>query len=267
MLMEKTGYFSYPGPRHVLEFMPEYFNFFNEEAIWRSFNHPLARHIGLLIQFEGIPRLRNVGLLALQRRMTTWAFEQTARGRFPAPSPSFEGERVVEMIADRLTAKAGLADSSISRRHPVNILNHGSHVVGNLPENCAVETSGWFVDDRIETDTNLELPENIRQLVLPFARNQQHIVDAARIGSREALFEAFINDPVCRFIEDDAAVENLMLNMLYHERAWLPQFEGAVPSAEELRRSGKYATEEDLRSGKVLYPPREQLRNKAYFPG
>jgi alpha-galactosidase len=266
MLMEQTGYFPYPGPRHVLEFMPEYFNHFNEEAMWRVFNHPLARHIGLLIQFEGIPRLRDVGLLALQRRMVTWVFEQTARGRIPAPSPSFEGERVVEMIADRLTAKAGLAGSSLTRRHPVNVLNHGCRVVGNLPENCAVETAGFFADDRIETDTNINLPENILKLVLPFALNQQRIVDAAQRGSREALLDALANDPVCRFIEDGEAVENLMLNMLHHERSWLPQFEGSFPTEQELRRSGQYATKEDLRRGKVLYPPREQLRKKSYFP-
>jgi len=266
MLMNRYGYLPYPGSRHVLEFMPEYYNFFNAEALWKAYNKPIIRNIQSLIQYEGIPKLRSVKLLERQRKSVIKGFKAVASGLFPAPKPTFEGERVVEMIADRMASRAGSQSGTIRRYHPVNVLNTGKTVVVNLPENCAVETPGWFENGIIKTREGAVLPDALHVLVKPFAENQQRVVDAAMTGDIEKLYEAFVNDPVCAFIEDDAAVRDMMLNMLHYERQWLPQFTG------NLEKAGKpvlkiYPDDLDASHLKdVKFPPKPSISAKAVFP-
>ncbi len=269
MLLKEFGYFPYPGSRHVLEFMPQYFNYFNAEEVWRSYNKPFIKHIPPLIQYEGIPRLRGVKLLEVQRKLAIFGFRAVSRGMLPAPSATFEGERVVEMIADRILSGTEEYGRSQKRLHPVNVINTGGQIVPDLPENSAIETTGFFENGRIETRRNIRLPDNILSLIRPFAENQQRVVDAAFSGEPDKLFDAFINDPVCAFIEDDEAVRNMMLNMLYYQKRWLPQFRDRIPSASDLGKLAHCIEPYELESslaGKVKYPPRASLTYKAVFP-
>ena len=269
MLLKELGYFPYPGSRHVLEFMPEYFNYFNAEAVWRAYNRPVIRHIPPLIQYEGIPRLRGVKLLENQRKLVILAFKAIAKGLLPAPSPTFEGERVVEMIADRINSMAGAHDKNLQRFHPVNVINTGRHIVSNLPENSAVETSGFFENARIETRHNAQLPNEILNLVRPFAENQQRVVDAALSGDPDKLLEAFIKDPVCTFIEDNHVVKDMMLNMLHYQMKWLPQFKDSIPSSSDIGRLAHHIDSSELKNSlarQVKYPPKASLSSKAVFP-
>jgi alpha-galactosidase len=266
MLMKRYGYFPYPGSRHVLEFMPEYYNFFNAEAVWKAYNKSLIRNIQSLIQYEGIPKLRSVKLLERQRKTVIAGFKAVAAGLFPAPGPTFKGERVVEMIADRMASRAGLQSETLRRYHPVNVLNTGKTVVTNLPENCAVETAGWFENGIIETKKGTVLPEALLALIKPFAENQQRVVDAAITGDIEKLYEAFVNDPVCAFIEDEDAIRDMVLNMLHYEKQWLPQFRENLEKAGRQRRT---ITSEDIDASKlktVKYPPGPRISAKAVFP-
>jgi alpha-galactosidase len=269
MLLKKFGYFPYPGSRHVLEFMPEYFNFFNSEAVWRAYNRPVIRNIPFLIQYEGIPMLRGVKLLENQRKLVVLGFRAIARGILPSPSPTFEGERVVEMIADRITSRLSANDKNLQRFHPVNVINTGRRTVSNLPENCAVETSGFFENGKIETRHNTRLPDEILGLVKPFAENQQRVVDAAFTGSPEKLLEAFVKDPACAFIEDNDAVEDMMQNMLHYQQKWLPQFKDSIPSPSVIRRLSFHIDSSELKgpqARQVKYPPKATLLSKAVFP-
>ncbi len=269
MLLEKFGYFPYPGSRHVLEFMPGYFNYFNAKDVWRSYNRPFIKHIPPLIQYEGIPRLRGVKLLEIQRRLAILGFRAVARGMLPAPSTTFEGERVVEMIADRILSRTGECSKSQKRLHPVNVINTGGQIMPDLPHNCAVETTGFFENGRIETRRNIHLPDDILCLIRPFAENQQRVVDAAFSGDPDMLFEAFINDPVCAFIEDDEALRDMMLNMLHYQKRWLPQFRDRILSVSDMGKLAHCIEPYELkgpRAKEVKYPPRMSLSNKAVFP-
>jgi alpha-galactosidase len=153
--------------------------------------------------------------------------------------------------------------------HPVNVINTGGQIVADLPHNCAVETTGFFENGRIETRRNTRLPDNILRLVRPFAENQQRVVDAAFSGDTDKLFDAFRNDPVCAFIEDDEALRNMMLNMLHYQKRWLPQFRDCIPSSSDMRKLSHYIEPYELkglRAKEVKYPPRTSLSNKAVFP-
>ena len=44
-LLQKHGYFCYPGSRHIAEFMPEYYNFFNRLEIAKKWKMPKLRWV------------------------------------------------------------------------------------------------------------------------------------------------------------------------------------------------------------------------------
>jgi hypothetical protein len=249
--------------------MPEYFNYFNAEAVWRAYNRPVIRNIPSLIQYEGIPKLRGVKLLENQRKLAILGFKAIARGMLPVPTPVFKGERVIEMIADRVYSQVGSHDKNLQRFHPVNVINTGRRTISTLPENCVVETAGFFENGKIETRHNAQLPDKIQNFVRPFAENQQRVVDAAFSGDPEKLLDAFINNPVCAFIEDEDAIRDMMMNMLYYQKKWLPQFKDCIPTH---RTIGKLKHHIDLselkgsRAGQVKYPPKAYLSSKAVFP-
>ncbi len=269
ILLKEFGCFPYPGSRHVLEFMPEYFNYFNAEAVWRTYNRPLIRNIPSLIQYEGIPKLREVKLLEKQRKLAILGFKAVARGILPPPAPTLEGERVIEMIEDRLHSQNGSNDKSLHNFHPVNVTNTGRRIIPNLPENCAVETSGFFENGKLKTRHDVRLPENILNLVRPFAENQQRVVDAALSGDPGKLLDAFINDPVCAFIENDDAIRDMMLNMLHYQKRWLPQFKDCITTNSRIEKLKHHITPAELkgsRAQQVKYLPKAHLSNKAIFP-
>jgi alpha-galactosidase len=269
MLLKEFGYFPYPGSRHVLEFMPEYFNYFNAEAVWQAYNRPFIRNIPSLIQYEGIPKLREVKLLENQRKLAILGFKAVARGILPSPAPTFEGERVIEMIADRVRSRAGSHDRNLQHFHPVNVINTDRRIISNLPENCVVETAGFFENGKIESRYNAQLPDKIQNLVRPFAENQQRVVDAAFSGDPEKLFDAFINDPICAFVEDEDAIRDMLLNMLHYQKKWLPQFKDCIPTHSSIGKLKHYIDLSELKGFRALqvkYPPKAQLSSKAVFP-
>lgn len=269
-LLKDFGFYPYPGARHIVEFIPEYFNYYNRVAIWKYYSPGISKYIDALVQFTGIPKLRNVALLEKQRRLVLWAFRQIARGNLPCPGPSLKGERTVEMIVDRMKSLSGVYIEEPYRYHPVNVLNQGKKIVLNLPENCILESTGYFKDDQINVINMGAMPTEIYNLVHVHAENTQKFVDAAVSGDPDTLLIALLADPACQFIEDNDAIEDMMWNMLYYEQEWLPNFKESIPSIDELKKRKKFVTEKDLRgkrrARKVKWPPRAELHSQAYFP-
>lgn len=247
-LLQGHGYFPYPGSRHLAEFLPEYYNYFNH------------RHAA---KYWGMPKLRNVKLLRRLRHMALWGYRRVAKGHLlRLVKPTKKGERAIEMTIDH-------RDSNPTP-HVVNLPNTGQRLVSNLPENCVLEVPGRFRDGTIEGDGAGPLPGSIHPLVQVHAANQQKFVDAALSGDPDQLLAALLADPMCAFIEDPDSVEDMMYHMLYYEREWLPAFAESVPSYEDLQKRKQFVSKEDLRkkrrARKVQYPPKPSLRVKAYFP-
>ena len=240
-LLGKHGLFPYPGSRHVAEFIPRYYNFFN-----------------YLKSPFGITVIRDVQALDASHKWTVLRFVAMSRDWYKnrLPIPHEEGEKAMKMTIDW---KHGIPD-----HHVVNIPN--DNLIPNLPSNCIVEVPGYFDNGRIKGVPVGSLPSEIAKIVRTHAENQRPIVEAALKGDKGLLLEVLLNDPMCQFIEDPDGIEDMMNLMLYYQKRWLPDFEDTL-SEEELRER-RWIPPEELTTkekvSRVEYPPRETLRAKAW---
>lgn len=252
-LLEKHEFYCYPGSRHIAEFLPEYYNFFNRLDC--------AKHWKMT-------KLRPVGLLRFARRAVLWYYRQLARGWLPCPSPSIKGERIIEMVVDWLQSKAGVYVDP-PRYHPVNIPNTGQHLVSNLPEWAILEVTGYFEDGHVKAIRTGEMPKGIVEMVRLHTENTPKFVEAATSGDPNKLLKALLADPMCYFIENEDVIEDMMWNMLYYQRRWLPMFKESIPSLKDVQNLKHCITEKDIRKKKhakrVKWEPAPELRKKAFF--
>ncbi|MBD3188572.1 hypothetical protein GF325_17205 [Candidatus Bathyarchaeota archaeon] len=242
-LMGKHGYFPIPGSRHVAEFMPQYYNFFNHES--KPF---------------GITPLRQVSLLDKARRLAYWFFRRMA-GWFWVPGPSKKGEKALDMTMDWL--------ESNPVEHVVNVPN--KQYIPNLPENAIVEVPGMFKDGKMVGTKVGDLPGKIADFVRVHAEQQFLTVDAAMAGDPDAIVKAMLHDPMNRFVEDEQRIEDLTFNMLHYEQEWLPgSWKEFIPTIEELKERKYHVLPEELAGKKTArrnkYPLPESLKEKAWLP-
>ena len=240
-LIGKYGLFPYPGSRHIAEFIPQYYNYFN-----------------YLQSPFGITMIRDVQALDVSHKWTVLRFVAMSRDWYKSwlPIPHEGGEKAMQMTTDW--------KFNVPNRHVVNIPNDG--LIPNLPRDCIVEVPGCFDNGKIEGVPVGSLSSEIAEIVRTHAENQRPIVQAALKGDRALLLKAMLNDPMCQFIEDPDAVEDMMNVMLYYQRRWLPSFEDIL-SEEELEKRRWVGTKElatKEQALKVKYPPKEALKMKAW---
>jgi alpha-galactosidase len=253
-LLKRFGYLPYPRSRHIAEFLPEYYNFFNRTAIAKKWK---------------MPKIRFIRFLRIARRAVYWYYRQVGRGLLRAPRPTTKGERVNEFCMGWLESKAY---STPTPHHylPMNIPNTGQKWVSNLPENSVVEVPGYYKNGHAVAIPMGNIPEEIAKLIRVHTENTSKFIDAALSGDTDILLKAFLADPMCQFIEDEDALEDIMWNMLYYEQQWLPKFAESIPKKEDLQKLRRFVIKEDLKSykeaTKVKWEPKASLRDKAFFP-
>ena len=96
----------------------------------------------------------------------------------------------------------------------VNIPNT-SRQIPNLPEEAVVETNALFGRDSIRPIYAGEMPENIRELVMPHIENHERILEASKTRDVDLVVESFMNDPVTKGVhasEDD--IRKLVTDMM-----------------------------------------------------
>lgn len=254
-LLEKYGYYNYVEARHVAEFIPEFYNFFNRFQIHKSYK---------------ITKLRNVAFIRWERKAAIWFYRQISRGLMPCPSPTTKGERVIEMAVDGLQSKAGAFTNDPPRYHPINIPNTEQKIVSNLPEGSILESTGYFKDGHVKAISVGSMPNEIADIIKLHIDNTSKSVEAAISGNLDVLLKALLADPMCNFIEDEDAVEDMMRNMLYYQREWLPKFKESIPNLEDLKKLKHFVTKKDLQKKKqaikVKWEPRIELKEKAFYP-
>lgn len=245
-LLKKYGYFCYVEDRHVAEFIPQYYNFFNYKE------SPF-----------GIVKLRNVHGIATQRRLVyglvKWAGHNRGRWFIKLIARPMEGgEKALLMMKDKL--------NNLPKHHVCNVLNKG--IIPNLPENCVVEVPCYFKDEQLQATQVGPLPSPINDLVLPHANNQQLVVDAAISGNPDDLLKALLTDKMCQFIEDDEKIEAMMMNLLFYQKKWLPKFSESIPTFSDLKNSKYLINKNELSSIKLArmekYSPDPSLKSKAW---
>lgn len=75
----------------------------------------------------------------------------------------------------------------------MNIPN-SSLQIPNLPANAIVETNAVFSRDSIRPIAAGEVPDNIKELLMPHIQNHELIYRAALDCDRELVYKAFLND-------------------------------------------------------------------------
>ncbi|HPU63666.1 MAG TPA: alpha-glucosidase/alpha-galactosidase, partial [Mobilitalea sp.] len=100
----------------------------------------------------------------------------------------------------------------------VNLPNIGQ--IPNLPLGTVVETNAVFEKDHIAPVIAGNVPDNIRELIMPHVQNQKDIMEGALSYNKEQVFRAFLNDPLMTINEKDA--RTLFEEMLENTKAYLP---------------------------------------------
>ena len=247
-LLEKTGYFPYSGARHVAEFLPDYYNFFNHEKQNQC-------------PYWDFPSIRNVSRINTQRHLAYFGFRLWSKGIIPAPGPRKKGELAMEMTLDWRR--------NIPTKYVVNIPNNGT--VPELPDNCAVEIPGYFKDGQILPVRTIHVSKEVEDYVRPHCEQQPITVSAALGNDIDLIIKAMLHDPMNKWIEDDDKIEYLTKLMLFYEQEWLPEaWKEWIPKEEELKQSKYWVSSVELSKENDVFlrkkfPVKEELRSKAFF--
>lgn len=240
-LLGKYDWFPYPGSRHVAEFMPAYFNYFNHKNT------------------SGIIPLRDVESLAKSHKWALNRFNVLSRDFMKdyVPGPSSGGERAMQMTLDWLNNQPG--------HHVVNLPNKG--YVPNLPEGAILEVPGYFKDGDMVGVKIGAIDNAVADLLRPHCEVQKLTVEAAWSGDRDLLVKAALADPMCAFVEDPEVIEHMVDIMLYYEQKYLPNFKGTILDKTELEKRKYWVPPEELAdvtaARTVKYPPNPALEKKA----
>ncbi|MBD3352371.1 MAG: hypothetical protein GF364_12865, partial [Candidatus Lokiarchaeota archaeon] len=197
-LLGKHNYFCYPGSRHVAEFLPDYFNYFNHE---------------IQCPYWKFPVIRDVWGLSYNRRSSYWEFNAMAKGIWPIPGPRKKGERAMEMTLD-------WRDDNPTH-HVVNIPNvHPDYpkIIPQLPDDCVVEIPGYFKGQKMLPIKTINMPNQVADLVRPHAEQTRLTVNAALGNDLDLVVKAMLHDPMAKWIEDEDKLEYLTKLMLYYQQ-------------------------------------------------
>ncbi len=244
-LLEKYGWFPYPGSRHIAEFLPDYYNFFNhkiQSSHWK------------------FPKLRNVRMLGAGRKAAYFVFKLVGNGFF-VPRPRSSGEKAVEMTTAWL--------NSDSTPFVVNLPNNGT--IPQLPDDCVVEIPAVYKNSKITPVSTINLDAKVADLLLPHAEQHRLTVDAALGNDMDLVIKAMQHDPMNQWIEDPDRIEYLTKMMLFYQQQWLPEeWKEWIPKKEELEKSRWWISPTELQKFGRRYNQKkffltENLKEKAYF--
>lgn len=95
----------------------------------------------------------------------------------------------------------------------VNLPNYAGQIA-NLDKNAVVETNALFSFDRVAPVYAGNLPEDIRELILPHVVNHERVYRATVDKNRNLLYQAFENDPIINHRLTSQQVKDLVDEML-----------------------------------------------------
>lgn len=105
----------------------------------------------------------------------------------------------------------------------VNIPNSALQIA-NLPADAVVETNAVFERDAVRPLYAGKLPEDIRGLIMPHVENHGTILHAALSCDKEAVVQAFLNDPLVKGKKcGENDVRQLVDDMLRATQKYLPE--------------------------------------------
>jgi len=183
-ILEIFGWFSLVGG-HMVEFLPYYQG--------RGAN-PAESYVNYIFPIE-------------ERRKWMRSFNEEIRRQAAGQEPIDALIRdtrpdLVIRLADAVLDNAGI-------RHFVNFSNRGH--IANLPDGAIIELPARIFADRFEGEIFGEMPPVLRSWLLRIIDTQELTLEAAMTGSRTALRQALIADPMTVSIEDaDHIIDDLL---------------------------------------------------------
>lgn len=187
-LFNRYGLIAAAGDRHLAEFMPgtEYLNDPETVRSWKF------------------------GLTTVEWRKNDLANRRARSERLVKGEEQVKFEPTGEEGILLIKALCGL-ERVVSN---VNIPNRNKQIP-NLPETAVVETNAVFERDSIRPVMAGELPENVRELILPHVNNHERVYKAVENGMDKALIkEAFMTDPLVKGRASEEEIELLMEDMM-----------------------------------------------------
>ena len=95
----------------------------------------------------------------------------------------------------------------------VNLPNYAGQIA-NLDKNAVVETNALFSFDSVAPVYSGNLPEDIKELILPHVINHERVYRATVDKDRSLLYQAFENDPIINHRLTSQQVKDLVDEML-----------------------------------------------------
>lgn len=170
-LFRRFGLIAAAGDRHLAEFMPgnEYLNSPETVKNWKF------------------------GLTTVDWR------KEDLKKRLEKSRKLVVGEEQVEL---KPTGEEGiqLIKALCGLRRMVSNVNipNTSLQIKNLPQEAVVETNAVFERDAIRPIVAGEIPEKVRELILPHVENHEYTLQAALTCDKELVVKAFLNDPIVK---------------------------------------------------------------------
>lgn len=103
----------------------------------------------------------------------------------------------------------------------VNIPNSEGQIC-NLPKTAIVETNAIFERDAIRPIIAGNVPENVKELLMPHIKNHEIVLKAAINCDRSLVVEAFSNDPLVKGRTTAENIEKLVDDMINNTKSYLP---------------------------------------------
>ncbi len=104
----------------------------------------------------------------------------------------------------------------------VNIPNSYSQIT-NVPRGAIVETNAVFEKDSIRPIFAGDIPENVKELVMPHIENQEYILKASLECDYESALNALMNDPNAKAKIDRTQGDEMLKVMIKNTLKYLPK--------------------------------------------
>jgi len=192
-ILETFGWYSLVGG-HMVEFLPYYQG---------HGSNPAESYTNYIFEID-------------ERRK--WMREFNAEIRRQAAGEEPIDGLIRDTKPDLAIRLAGAVLDNAGERHFVNFPNRGH--IANLPDEAIIELPAHIYADRFEGKIFGEMPPVLRSWMLRIIDTQELTLEAALTGSRQALRQALIADPMTVSIED---AEHIIDELLREEKDDLPE--------------------------------------------
>ena len=194
-LFRRYGLIAAAGDRHLAEFMPGDSYLRDPETIrrWKFSLTPVSwRKADLKKRLERSERL------------------VSGEEELPLTPTGEEGILLIRALCglDRVISNVNIPNAALQ--------------IPNLPAQTVVETNAVFERDAIRPVFAGALPENVLALMRPHAENQDRVLKAALDCDREAVYQAFLTDPLVLGRASEAEVRSLVDDMIRNTTRYLP---------------------------------------------